>query len=299
MHLLISIVQTQNIIKNNGDAIKDYSAALVGCKSGVDAYVMRARAYIDEKQYANAIVDLSSAISLDVTNVEIRNERGLAYYADHNYPSALTDFTGGGIWSKPIFAAAFIGRGDVYLATGHYDEARSDFYQAAQLNSNYKPDVRARFGQIDKLQSSLKEKLGVLQQSLEGANSKISQLQHELDEVTAALKQSCSRKAVSSTTSSRPRRAEASIAFRQAPTALAAEEPTHLSKQASRPRPLRSIAFRQPRDGVAAEERRPQQAASGQDRCRSIAFRAAPDGVAAEERRPQQVRLQAKRGGGR
>jgi tetratricopeptide (TPR) repeat protein len=80
-------------VRNNQEAIKDFTKALRLKPDSVEAYVNRASVYSEMREPQKAIDDLCIAIKLDPTNISLRERRGVIYVESKDDQSALNDFT--------------------------------------------------------------------------------------------------------------------------------------------------------------------------------------------------------------
>ncbi len=96
------------------------------------AYDNRGLAYYLNHDYARAIDDFNAAISRDASNADSYNDRGLAYAASGDHARAMEDYNRA-IALNPGFAGACNNRGLDYYSQGDYARAMSDFERAISL----------------------------------------------------------------------------------------------------------------------------------------------------------------------
>jgi tetratricopeptide (TPR) repeat protein len=103
-----------------------------------DAYAwnMRGRAWVDRKEYDNAIKDYTEAIRLDPKDASTFNARGVAWSGKKDYDRAIKDYTDA-IRLDPKRAMAFYNRGLAWRKKKDYDRAIKDYDEAIRLNPNY------------------------------------------------------------------------------------------------------------------------------------------------------------------
>ena len=89
------------------------------------AYLNRASAYLQSRQFQLGIADLSHVISVKPTFAEAWYNRGIAFLAGRKYERAVADF-GEALRLNPDFARAYCNRGLALVRKGAYDEALKD-----------------------------------------------------------------------------------------------------------------------------------------------------------------------------
>jgi tetratricopeptide (TPR) repeat protein len=98
-------------------------------------YYNRGIAFYSEGNFESAIVDYTRAIELDPDFPDSFNNRGAAYFSLRNYEAALLDYNRA-IELKPDYTNAFVGRGITYTELGDYESALADFNHAIELDPN-------------------------------------------------------------------------------------------------------------------------------------------------------------------
>src|SRR5262249_13725970 len=98
------------------------------------AYLARGDQYAEARDFGNAIASYSQAIQLQPDYAEAYNNRGLAYALESkgNMAQAIADYTQA-IAFRPGYAVAYNNRGVAYMASGHPEQAISDFNSAVAL----------------------------------------------------------------------------------------------------------------------------------------------------------------------
>ena len=82
----------QSLMDGNVDAaLVDLAAAIDGGAASVDAYILRAEAYMQNGDYANALTDLDVALSKDPTSAVAYYDRYLLNLRLENYEAAMAD----------------------------------------------------------------------------------------------------------------------------------------------------------------------------------------------------------------
>jgi len=107
------------------------------------AYINRGYAYDDNKEYAKAIGDYTSAIRLRPDYPDTYIDRGLAYSSIGDQRKAVEDFTTA-ISLSPGYAEAYLNRGISLRALGEPKGAHEDFLKAISL----KPSLGAAYYQL-------------------------------------------------------------------------------------------------------------------------------------------------------
>jgi len=106
-------------------------------------YLNRGIARSENKQYGEAIDDLTTAISLNARSAEAHYLRATAYYEQKKLEQAKTDVDKA-LELKPNFAEALNVRGRVYHAAGDLDKALEDYNASIKLAPNESLALRNR-----------------------------------------------------------------------------------------------------------------------------------------------------------
>jgi tetratricopeptide (TPR) repeat protein len=109
------------------------------CRARAIAYYKGGFAWIDKKEYDNAIKYFDEAIRLDPQNARFYYERGIAWSYKRQQDKALADFSEA-IRLDPAFAAAYNSRGIVWREQGEHDKAIKDFDTAIRFSPTF-PDA--------------------------------------------------------------------------------------------------------------------------------------------------------------
>lgn len=114
------------------EALADLEQALV---FGNDAHdlVLRARIWLEKKDYDRALADLNAAIDAGCDEADAFRDRGLAWIFKGNFEKAIAD-SNLAIARDATDAISFNNRGTAYLRAGVYEKALADLKQAQQLD---------------------------------------------------------------------------------------------------------------------------------------------------------------------
>lgn len=96
------------------------------------AYNNRALGYIKEKEYAKALEDLNTAVSIDKTYKDAFYNRGFVYQNTGDCASAIKDYTAA-LMIDPGLATSYINRAICHAVSNEYPEAIADMKKAADL----------------------------------------------------------------------------------------------------------------------------------------------------------------------
>ncbi len=130
-------------LKNEDQAIADYTAAIqIEPKHG-DAYESRGRSWTNLGDYDRAIADYSEAFRLNPNDALALQGRGLALLYKKEYDWVIADMTEA-IRLNPRLARAYSGRGVALASKREYERALADFDEAIQHDPN---DVEAYDGE--------------------------------------------------------------------------------------------------------------------------------------------------------
>ena len=120
----------------NAEAGRDYSTIIetaLESPEAVDAFLGRARIYIQMKQYQRAGADLQQVIKKDPRNAEAYLYQGDIQYALGRFQQAV-EFYGKGVQMDPKMSSLFYKRGMTYYRLSMFDESLKDLNQAVDLN---------------------------------------------------------------------------------------------------------------------------------------------------------------------
>ncbi len=96
------------------------------------AYNKRGLAHVSTRNYEQAIVDYSQAITLDPHYAEAYNNRSTAHLLMANYGQAVLDCDQA-LELAPDFVAAYVNRGIAYTGLRDYEKALADYRKALEL----------------------------------------------------------------------------------------------------------------------------------------------------------------------
>ena len=117
---------------NPRQALKLLNKAVAKDPKFANVYSNRGNAYLDLKQYPNAINDYTKAISLDPSHLKAYNNRGNIYYEQKKYQQALKDYNQC-LRLNPNYKFAYVNRGLVFYQLKNKSRACQDFQKACQL----------------------------------------------------------------------------------------------------------------------------------------------------------------------
>jgi tetratricopeptide (TPR) repeat protein len=123
--------------RNNRDydpAIRDFTKAIANAPKWTWPYVARGHSYAARKEFPKAFADQEQAIAIEATAVT-HTGRALDLIDAGAYDLALKDLAEA-LRIDPKYFYAYFNRGEVYLKTGRFDDAVSDYQMAVQI----KPD---------------------------------------------------------------------------------------------------------------------------------------------------------------
>jgi tetratricopeptide (TPR) repeat protein len=119
--------------KKGEDAKADYSKALaLDKKDGATTYLNQGIASLQDKQYDDAIKQLSEAVKLDPDSPSAYNELGRAYAGRKDFGKAIESFNEA-LARDPDLADAYQNRGFAYLDSGNSAKAIADFTRLGKL----------------------------------------------------------------------------------------------------------------------------------------------------------------------
>jgi tetratricopeptide (TPR) repeat protein len=121
-------------------ALANYDKAIDLDPNEAAVLVDRGLAYIEDKQYDNAIADLKKASELDANNAKTHYNLGAAFLYNSQIDEAAQAFSEA-IALDPESAVFHSGRGTAYLQATDYDLAIADFTKAVQID----PDLAAGY----------------------------------------------------------------------------------------------------------------------------------------------------------
>lgn len=114
------------------ECVADFSKVIACLPSGA-AYMQRAEAYREQKEFATALGDYSKALKYNPTSLTAQIGRGICELNLQQYDDALADFNAV-LKKSPSQVEALIQRGSVFLARQEWQSAADDFQLAASLN---------------------------------------------------------------------------------------------------------------------------------------------------------------------
>ena len=121
--------------KQYDEAIGDFSEAIRVDPTYTLAYFNRGLAYDNKGNYDKAVSDYTEAIRLNPNDSSILSDRGDAYHSQNRLDEAVCDYTDA-IRLNPNNANAYVNRGIAYSDQGKLDAAISDFTDAIRLDPN-------------------------------------------------------------------------------------------------------------------------------------------------------------------
>lgn len=114
-------------------AIADLSLALKQAPKGISILILRGYAFLASNKSNLAVDDFSLALVLDPGNVLALNTRGLAYKKLGKHDLAIADFTQA-VSRNPLYALAYGNRGYALEAMGRKQAAIEDFKRALTID---------------------------------------------------------------------------------------------------------------------------------------------------------------------
>lgn len=139
-------------------ADEDYSKS-IALNPSLFAYKKRAEFYVSRELYARAIPDLQKALELFPADVRSLYWLGKSYAEESEYDKAncyLSQVISNNLATASFRSAAYMDRGLVYVLSGKYDYAMSDFNALIKLRSDdaaryyYKAMLYMKTGDLDK-----------------------------------------------------------------------------------------------------------------------------------------------------
>jgi len=109
-------------------------ANMAGIRDVAEAYLRRANAYYDKKEFELAIADYTKLIQSSPADVLALLERASAYIGKGATDLAFADYARV-IEINPKLASPYVQRGDLYVKLGDIDRAITDYKLALQINS--------------------------------------------------------------------------------------------------------------------------------------------------------------------
>ncbi|RZU28898.1 tetratricopeptide repeat protein [Edaphobacter modestus] len=124
-------------VETHKEAAAFFTTSLTRDPSFAPAYMARAEAYLNTKQYASSIKDFTRVLSISPQNSTAVADRGNAYMESGAYYKAISDFTtaipleikNGDSYLHTIYET----RGDAYMKVGDLRSAISDYSAALRL----------------------------------------------------------------------------------------------------------------------------------------------------------------------
>ncbi len=135
-HALLLRAESHMFLGKTTEAGRDYSMIIEMApesKEGTEAYLSRAKLYIDAGKYKNATKDLTHVLTSQPDNAEASLYMGDIRYA-HGMMKEAIAYYNRGVQSDPNIGALFYKRGLAYFYLNMFDEARSDLTRALELN---------------------------------------------------------------------------------------------------------------------------------------------------------------------
>jgi tetratricopeptide (TPR) repeat protein len=136
------------------EALRDYEYVIhLPIEEGDDranSFLNRARAFGDQKEYAEALVDLDSVLTLRRGYLAAYLMRASIYESRREYARAIEEYTAA-MEATSRTASLFKDRGDAYFNSAHYPEALTDYDSALVLE----PDVASRYADRAQLERYL------------------------------------------------------------------------------------------------------------------------------------------------
>lgn len=114
-------------------AIQDYDEAIRLNPNLASAFYGRGEAYDHTGEFDRAIQDYNEALRLNPNSAYAYDARGRAHRNKGEFDQAIRDYSEA-IRLDPNYALAFNNRGDSYRSKGDYDHAIQDFNEAIRLN---------------------------------------------------------------------------------------------------------------------------------------------------------------------
>ena len=124
-----------------GDAVSDFTEALVIEPKFGDALFGRAVAFLNLGRYDNAKDDIGYALKIDSSRSEYHTLLGRLKTLDGDFKGALNDFDRA-LNLDGKSSAALNGRGYAFLGLEQYDFSSIDFKRAMELDPNFSPPYR-------------------------------------------------------------------------------------------------------------------------------------------------------------
>ena len=118
-----------------GQAISEYSKAIVIIPNFAEAYDSRRLAHHNKGLFNQAIIDFTKAIEITPAFAEAYSNRGLSYHGKGLLDKAISDQTKA-IEINPKLAGAYINRGISYAKKRQHDLAIRDFTQPLRSIQN-------------------------------------------------------------------------------------------------------------------------------------------------------------------
>lgn len=112
--------------KQYPEAIDELTRSLALQPDNSEAYHTRAMSYMQQGQYLKALPDLNTAIAADPASAALYFDRGLTYHAMGMYGEALSDFEKC-LQTDPAFVRCYYYMGSCYMAMEQYERAASNF----------------------------------------------------------------------------------------------------------------------------------------------------------------------------
>ena len=135
-HALLLRAESCMFLSKTVEAGRDYSKIIEiapESEEGTEAFLSRAKLYIDAGKYKNATKDLTRALTSQPNNAEAYLYMGDIRYAHGRLKEAVAYYNKG-VQSDPNISTLFYKRGLSHFYMNMFDEARSDLNRALELN---------------------------------------------------------------------------------------------------------------------------------------------------------------------
>jgi tetratricopeptide (TPR) repeat protein len=119
-------------LKELDKAIADFNDAIRLDPKYASAYLNRAKAWAEKRDFVKSVADFTEAIKLAPHYVAAYYNRGTAYSSMKEYDKAIADFSEV-IRLDAKFVRAYVNRGAAWIAKQDHDKAIADLNEAAQL----------------------------------------------------------------------------------------------------------------------------------------------------------------------
>jgi tetratricopeptide (TPR) repeat protein len=117
-------------------AILLFTKAIEANSEYAEVYLGRGAAYKETGQYDEAISDFDKAVELNPNIAVAYYSRGLIYSMKGRYDASISDYAKA-LKIDPKYIEVYFDRGAAYNKKGQYDQAISDFNKALEINPRY------------------------------------------------------------------------------------------------------------------------------------------------------------------